>query len=277
MSAVRPAPEPDPDAEAEVDLGHYGHLLVVRWWLLLAGLVVGAIIGYLTTVTGAQFYRAQTLVYMGQPLGAISTSPIQALNTNQAAAGAIISSESVLEEVARKTGMTTQHLRSGATAVAVPGSFTKPGQAPLINVEVKGSKPAKVEAAANALAVALVSRLSAATHSKISLLSIQRASDLRTIKATNQAISSSNITPTEKLILELRLAGSQTDLTQITLQLAQAKNIESPSIVTRASSVRTSVRSHRNATAIGALIGLIIGAIAALAWEPITRTLRREP
>src|SRR5215470_338524 len=119
MSSVRPVPDVDPDAEAEVDLGHYARLLLTRWWLLLAGVVVGAIIGYLTTVTGAQFYRAQALVYMGQPLGAISSNPIQALNTNQAAAHAIITSDAVVQRVARKVGLTPGQLRSRSSAQAV--------------------------------------------------------------------------------------------------------------------------------------------------------------
>src|SRR5262249_2016317 len=277
MSSVRPVPEPDPDAEAEVDLGHYARLLVVRWWLLVAGLVVGAIIGYLTTVTGPQFYRAQTLVYMGQPLGAISSSPIQALNTNQAAAHAIITSDEVVRAVARRTGLTTGRLRSGSTAQAVAGSFTKPGQAPLINVIMKGSEPTKVRNAANALAAVLVSKLATATKTKVVLLTQQREADLRSIKIANETVAATDLSDAARFIAQLRLQGLQNDLIQVTLQLAQAKNIESPSIVTPAISVKTSVRNHRNATAIGALIGLIIGAIAALAWEPITRTFRREP
>jgi capsular polysaccharide biosynthesis protein len=275
MSTVRPAP--DLEAEAEVDLAHYGRLLLARWWLLVGGLVLGAIVGYLTTATGAQDYRAQALVYMGQPLGAISSSPIQALNTNQQAAHSIITSEDVVRRVARRIGMTPGRLRSGSTAQAVPGSFTKPGQAPLINVIVTGAEPAKVRLAANALAAVLVSKLSESTRSKINLLTQQRDADLRSITLANTAINSPGLSTAEKLILQLRLQGFQTDLTQITLQLAQAKNIESPEIVTPALSVKTSVRNHRNATAIGALIGLILGAIAALVWDPIVRARRREP
>jgi uncharacterized protein involved in exopolysaccharide biosynthesis len=36
---------PDFDAEAEVDLGRYSRALLERWWLLLAGLVIGAVFG----------------------------------------------------------------------------------------------------------------------------------------------------------------------------------------------------------------------------------------
>src|SRR5262245_52265272 len=274
MSAARPAP--DLEAEADVDLSHYGRLLLARWWLLVAGVVVGAIIGYLTTVTGAQGYRAQALVYMGQPLGAISSSPIQALNTNQEAAHSIITSEEVVRRVARRTGLTPGRLRSGSTAQAVPGSFTKPGQAPLINVIVKGSEPAKVRNAANALAAVLVSKLSGSTRQKITLLTEQRESDIKSLAVANAAVASPDLTTADKLLAQGRIQNLQTDLTNTTLQLAQATNIESPAIVTKALTVKTSVRNHRNATAIGALIGLIIGAIAAIAWEPITRATRRE-
>ena len=101
---TRPAP-PDLDAEAEVDLGRYGHALLARWWLLLLGLVVGAIVGYLTTLGGAQIYRAQAVTYMGQPLGS-GQSQVQALNTNPSSARTILTSEQVVRRVARRTGMT---------------------------------------------------------------------------------------------------------------------------------------------------------------------------
>src|SRR5437867_12693639 len=100
MTSVRPVP--DLDAEAEVDLGRYGHRLLERWWLLLVGLVAGAVVGYLLTLGGTQFYRAQAVVYMGQPLGA-GQAPLQSLNTNPSTARAIITSESVIRRVAAKT------------------------------------------------------------------------------------------------------------------------------------------------------------------------------
>src|SRR5437868_222253 len=102
MTSVRSAP--DLDAEAEVDLGKYGSALLERWWLLLAGLVAGAVVGYLTTLGGTQFYRAQAVVYMGQPL-ATNAAPVQALNTNPSAVRAIVTSTFVVRRVAAKTGL----------------------------------------------------------------------------------------------------------------------------------------------------------------------------
>src|SRR5438309_670339 len=42
----------DPEAEQEVDFGRYWRLLGSRWWLLAAGLVVGAVIGYAISLGG---------------------------------------------------------------------------------------------------------------------------------------------------------------------------------------------------------------------------------
>ena len=116
---TRPAP-PDLDAEAEVDLGRYGHALLSRWWLLLLGLVVGAILGYLSTLGGAQTFRAQAVTYMGQPLGS-GQSQVQALNTNPSSARTILTSDQVVRRVARRSGMTEGQLRWGTSVTAVQG------------------------------------------------------------------------------------------------------------------------------------------------------------
>src|SRR5437868_4645972 len=148
MTSVRRAP--DLDAEAEVDLGKYGSALLERWWLLLAGLVVGAILGYLTTLGGTQFYRAQAVVYMGQPLG-IGSNPVQALNTNPSSVREIVSSESVVRRVASRTGMPAKRIHSGTSVTAVQGYLSKLGQTPLIQVTLQGPEPGKIARAANML------------------------------------------------------------------------------------------------------------------------------
>jgi uncharacterized protein involved in exopolysaccharide biosynthesis len=116
----------DIDAEADVDLGRYSRALLARWWLLLAGLVAGAVVGYLTTLGGTQFYRGQAVVYMGQPLGA-GQAPLQSLNTNPSTARAIVTSESVIRRAAAKTGMPAGKIRSGASVTAVAGSVPRLG------------------------------------------------------------------------------------------------------------------------------------------------------
>ena len=44
------APPPELDAEQEVDFGRYWRVIASRWWLVVGGLVVGLIIGYLVAL-----------------------------------------------------------------------------------------------------------------------------------------------------------------------------------------------------------------------------------
>ena len=271
MSAPREAP--DLDAEAEVDLGRYARALVARWWLLLAGLVGGAVVGYLTTLGGTQFFRAQAVVYMGQPLG-ISSTAVQALNTNPSSARAIVTSESSIQRAATKSGMSASRIRSGTSVTAVQGSLPKLGQTPLIQVTVKGPERDKVARAANVLANRLKAGLSGGSTEKINYLTQLLATDDTALKSLNAGLSRPGLSSTDKLLLQLRLQALQADRTQTALTLSLAQHVEAPQVVARAAAERTSARNHRNSTAVGALIGLILGGVAALLWEPVTRRRR---
>jgi uncharacterized protein involved in exopolysaccharide biosynthesis len=271
---TRPAP-PDLDAEAEVDLGRYGHALLARWWLLLAGLVVGAILGYLSTLGGAQTFRAQAVTYMGQPLGS-GQSQVQALNTNPSSARTILTSDQVVRRVARRSGMTEGQLRNGTSVTAVQGFNAKLNQTPLIAVTVKGPEPGKAARAADDLANVLVLALSGISAPKIKQFEQKKATDEQGIKIVSQALAQSGLSTTDKILLQGRLQGYQADLTTTVQLLLLAKNVEAPRVITHAVAEKTAARSHRNATAVGALLGLILGGIAALVWDPIVRRRARH-
>src|SRR6266545_2180587 len=242
MSAVR---ELDLDAEQEVDLGRYGRTLAQRWWLPALGLLAGAIVGYLLSLGGGTVYRAQALVYLGQPLGILGGNPVQSPNTNPTTARSIVKSESVIQKVAHDVGLSASKLRSGVSANAVQGSSAKLNQNPLVQVGVKTSKPAKARAAAN--------------------------------ESINTALARPGAPFETKLLLQIQLAQHQQDATQTAQLLSLAKNVESPRILTRAAASKTTARSHRNSTAVGGLIGLILGGIAALLWDPVVERRRRTP
>ena len=53
---------PDPDAEREVDLRSAWTRITARWWLPVAGLVIGAILGVIVSVGGGEVFRATTLL-----------------------------------------------------------------------------------------------------------------------------------------------------------------------------------------------------------------------
>jgi uncharacterized protein involved in exopolysaccharide biosynthesis len=267
MTAVRER-ELDLDAEQEVDLRRYGRTLAQRFWLPLAGLVAGAIIGYLLSLSGGTVFRAQALVYLGQPLGILGGNQVQSLNTNPSSVRAIVKSESVVRAVANDVGLKPVQLRANASATPVQGNVAKLGQTPLMQITVKGTKPARIRAAANDLARIVVAQLSPYSTTKIQTLSKQLAADNAAIDASNTALSSAKLSSTDKLLLQLRLSQLQADATQTTQLLSLARNVESPRIVTRAVAQKTTARSHRNSTVVGALIGLILGGIAALLWDP---------
>ena len=89
----------DPEAEQEVDFARYVRLLGSRWWLLVAGLVIGAVIGYLISLGGSQVYSATATVYLGQPYNPQGGAPIITQQTNPSSVGSIIQSASVQNTV----------------------------------------------------------------------------------------------------------------------------------------------------------------------------------
>ena len=70
----RERPLPDVDAEEELELSRYWNALLTRWWLPVAGLIAGAVIGYLLSLGGHNVYQAKATIYLGQPLSPTGTS-----------------------------------------------------------------------------------------------------------------------------------------------------------------------------------------------------------
>jgi capsular polysaccharide biosynthesis protein len=265
---VRPV-DPDLDAEQEIDLGRYGRTLAQRWWLPLLGLVAGAIVGYLLSFGGGSVFRAQALVYLGQPLGILGGNAVQSPNTNPSTARAIVKSESVIQRVARDVGLPPAKLRGGVSATPVQGANARLNQNPLVQVTVKTAKPAKARRAANQLAQMLVDQLSAYARVKVRTLSAQLAADKAAIDSINAALADSRTSFDTKLLLQIQLAQRQTDATQTEQLLSLARNVESPRILTHAAASETAARSRRNSIVVGGLIGLILGGIAAFLWDPL--------
>src|SRR6476619_4901566 len=92
----------DPEAEQEVDFGRYTPLLAARWWVPVAGLVVGAGIGYLIALgSGNQVYKATATLYLGQPYTASGNVQLQAAQTNPSTVRQIAHGEQIVQRAAR--------------------------------------------------------------------------------------------------------------------------------------------------------------------------------
>jgi uncharacterized protein involved in exopolysaccharide biosynthesis len=99
------AREPDLEAEQEVDLGRYARAVVVRWWLPIAGLVAGAIVGYLISLSGSQVWKASATVYLGTPYSYPGNTPLQSQQTYPTSVGTIAKSEEAIDVAAAAAGM----------------------------------------------------------------------------------------------------------------------------------------------------------------------------
>jgi uncharacterized protein involved in exopolysaccharide biosynthesis len=289
----RERPLPDLEAEREVDVAQLGRQIAARWWLLVAGLVAGMAVGYLVALGGGDFYKAEATLYLGQPFTPTGSAPVQGLATNPTVVGQIARSEEGLLEAAGRSGMRIDELRGNVSTSTVSGVSrrTTPGVNPLVELTVQGERRLQVQRAANALADFVVREVSgyviAKTQSLVQALrqlEQAEASLEERLSAQRAAIRASTTRdPLEQLVLisqadntEQRLAVVTQDRAEATGLLALAQRVEQASVVTEAVAVETSARSTRNSVIVGGLIGLILGALAALLWEPVLeRRLKR--
>ncbi|MET0562884.1 MAG: hypothetical protein ABW114_05520 [Gaiellaceae bacterium] len=292
MTAVRERDRdlPDLDAERDVDLHRHWDSITTRWWLPVGGLVAGIIVGYLISLGGAQVYKAKATVYLGQPLSQGGLQ-VQSVNTNPSSVRQIATAELTIRQVARKVGLRPEQLRGHISTQAVTGNISRLGQNPLVAITVTGHRRGAVANAANELANRVVNSRALAGYSKTKIENLQLLVDQekaalaalsRNLKAQQDALGrASGLSTAEQLIALGQLNGllqqqlTTTDqLTTNQQQLALAKDVEAPQIITPAAATKTTARSRRNTVIVAALIGLLLGIVAALVYEPATRAVR---
>jgi gas vesicle protein len=246
---------------------------------------------------GRTVWRAQTIVYLGQPFAPLGGGQIQSLATNPRTVGEIIRSETALKNASDASGIPVSRLRSAISTRELLAAGQLRGINPLMEITVKGSGKRKVELAANALSARVVNRVSGYVTVKVEQLQRQvdvSESQLAAVEARietaqrqqAQLDADPSIPLSEKLLLNLNLnsvittadarrTALQDDLSEAQQLLNLAENVEKSRVVEPAGASKTTARSSRTSLLIGALIGLIIGAIAALVFDPIAAR-RRE-
>jgi uncharacterized protein involved in exopolysaccharide biosynthesis len=284
---THPAP-PDLDAEAEVDLGRYAARVAARWWLPLLGLLLGAAAGYLLSLGGEQVYRAQALVYLGQPFAPGGTLRIDTLATSPAAVREIVTAEAAVRRAARESGMRPAQVRQGITVAGMTGP-ARTAQAATVTIGVRGEGPRRVADAANVLAEEVVRTVSPYVQAKIEALEQQVAAADRELASLTERIdgmlavaNDEDVDEARRLlaatnagVLETRratVAQARYDRQQL---LALAQTVEEPRILQRAVAREVTARSTRNVIVVAAAIGFLLGLVAALAWDPVADRARR--
>jgi hypothetical protein len=284
---MTPSPSHDPGAEREVDLDRWRRALVALWWVPVAGLVAGAIVGALISVGGGNTYKASALISLGQPVSPGGVL-LQSFGQNPRAVSQITSSASAQDAAAKAAGLHPGALR-GKVSVATVGTATGAGAtraAPLISLTVTGTQPVKTAAAANALARRVV-RLTTApyvgtkitTYSEVLATTNNQLTSINLrLSQLNRALRVSHLSPLDELVLVSQIdnaeqrQGNLFDQKATTLQqLAFAKNVESAKVITEAAAQKSTARSRRTSAVVGALIGLLLGAIAAIVADDRVR------
>jgi hypothetical protein len=164
---------------------------------------------------------------------------------------------------------------------------------PLVQIEVRGPTKVKAEKASNSFANTVVTQVVPYIERKMELLKEQIANNERQLEDIADRIASANeqqrlassddsLTLAEKLLVstnsnatinaaEQRRGEVVGNLDAARQLLSLAENVELSRVVQPAVAVRTSATSRRNAAAVGALAGLLLGALAALLADPWLR------
>ena len=284
------SPQPDPDAERVVDLRSAWTRITRRWWLPVAGLVVGAVLGVLVSVGGGEVFRATTLLYLGQPFTTSGGGQIQSIATNPKTVNRIIHSEAALHRAATASGLTVGQLRGNVSSQAIVTAGQGKIVSPLVEITVDAPTADEAQKASESLADSVVGVVSIYVDQKIKLLERQITSSKTELEDVNARVSNAveqqqgiiadkSISPTDKLIAisginstigfaEQRRGTVQQELFQNQQLLSLAQNVELSKIVQPAVASKTTATSRRNAAAIGGIIGLLLGALAASIADP---------
>jgi uncharacterized protein involved in exopolysaccharide biosynthesis len=270
----------DLDAEREIDLARWRRALTALWWLPVVGLVAGAVVGFAMSLGGTTSYKATADISLGQPVSPGGVV-IASFATNPRAISEITSSASAQELAAKAAGLQPGVLR-GHVSVGTVGVATGAGSArtaPLIALTVTGKNGKKIAIAANRLAEIVVERTTQpyvgtkiATYKSVLATTKKQLNSLNVrLAALQTVLAKSNLDPLNKLVLVSQVdnaeqrQGNLLDQEATTnQQLAFAKEVESAKIVATAAPVKASAHSKSSSLVVGALIGLILGGIAAI-------------
>jgi uncharacterized protein involved in exopolysaccharide biosynthesis len=295
----RPATDVE-DEEQEVDLGRYVRAVTARWWLLLVGLVIGAAIGFAVSAGGGRPYEATAVIYFGQPF-APGLGEINNLATQVAQSEELVGTVRERTAVAKQVGIPRSRLVN-AISITPVSVFKRKGTGvatPLAEITATNLPRSVARRVADIYARRLVHYFSSYPRVKLAQYDRRLERIARELKKVNARIDGATrqqavilaqkgLPPAEKFLL---LANVNTTLLtnqnrqnnlesqQIALldNIALAKQVESASLIESATVSRQPAPSRRTGAAVGGFIGLIIGALVALLWDPVERRFRKTP
>jgi uncharacterized protein involved in exopolysaccharide biosynthesis len=293
------APTPELEPEQEIDFGRYLRRIAARWWLPVAGIVIGALIGLLTSTASSRPYEAKTTVYLGQPSRPGTDTPITNFPNRIEGLRQLADSDEVVDAVSSKIGVSPGRLRAAVSTDSVGIQRGRVEQSTLfLEIKVRGLARRKAIAAAEALAKVVVDESSSFVRIKLDTATAARARAKNQLAVANKQIddlqrrstevsNDRSLASTDKLILlanlenklqfyETRQATLESSLLTSDDNIALLKQVELARVTEPAKAARVSAPSNRTAAVIGGLIGLLLGIVAALLWDPLAARLEKR-
>jgi uncharacterized protein involved in exopolysaccharide biosynthesis len=277
------------DDATTIDVGSWFATLLRNWWVILGLVLLGALVGGLVTRAAPKEYSATSSVYIGQTTDS-NGNPMAGLNSNSRAATQLLTSQTLLDEAAQKTGMKiSAGMLRKETTVETPSSTVKTSTSVvnIVVITVTDTNKKRAAAAANALAAVLVERISPGVNEKIVLLEQQLVTGKKALAASvarstaaqvglaaiargggsaaeKAAASTLYVAIVQAAATEQEALDSSNQKTE--LMLLTAKQVEQPRILHEAAVPDSpSGPSLTLNVAAGALAGLVIGIIVAFA------------
>ena len=252
--------------EPEIDVRRYWRAVASRWWLPVGGLVVGAALAYAVSLGGSDVWRGQALVYLGQPVTP-GGAQVQSLSTNPTTATEVATAGATQRRVERAAGMSRGQLSGRVSVAAVKGNISRLGQNPLVRVRVDGESR-RVAQAATLLAREIVARVNGYARSKIGILRTGIDQIERDLVEARARSGDSDVLLWRAALNEQLIAARQ--------NLALAENVETARVLEEALARKVTAQSRRNRVVVGAVLGLLLGLAAALAWESAAAVRGRQ-
>jgi len=269
------APPVDTGVEREIDLGALKDAVLARWWIAVVGLVVGAAIGAAYTLSFGTTWAASAIIAPGQSFSPNGNTVVLSYLSSKRAIDTLANSETTLTEVAAKTGVPVDKLEGNILTKTIdPGSRT-------FSITVTLKKRQQAEDAANAIADSIkhattppyVAQSIRIYGVRLANYAVRLKTLTERIKALNVALARSrNLSPLDRLVLVSELHAAQASQgstlvsqTNTEQALALAQYISRTQVIQRATSEQSVGRSRRSPVVTGGLIGLLIGALIAIA------------
>jgi uncharacterized protein involved in exopolysaccharide biosynthesis len=227
--------------------------------------------------------------------------PLNSAPTTLALVSQVVDADTTIRAVAARVGLSPAQLRGHITASPILGiTGARLGTAaPLLAITVTGTSPTKVAAAANALGDVAIREAGHFQSEKLQTLVFEKNWDSGQLAAVNgqlavaratqqQVLASKGIGATDKLVslTSLNSVIGQALAQQITLaedgfaiqqRITVVQDVEQGRQFVPAVARREAGPRHRTGLTVGAVLGLLIGVIAALLWEPLASRFRARP